>query len=108
MPGDIWGWIIVAGIPSAIIGFFFTRFNKKLDKREKIHTEKEDARIKNEMMIVKMLMTSLALSEATAQAVSRIPDANCNGDMHDALNSVKKAKDEYREFEREQIAKSLR
>ena len=37
---------------------------------------------------------AIALAEATARAVQRIPDAHCNGDMHKALNYAEKVKHE--------------
>lgn len=37
-------------------------------------------------MMLKALDGSLCLSEATAKAVQRIPDAKCNRDMHAALD----------------------
>ena len=33
---------------------------------------------------------AIALGEATARAVQRIPDAHCNGDMHAALDYAAK------------------
>ena len=46
----------------------------------------ERNREKLQYMMLKALDGSLCLSEATAKAVQRIPDAKCNGDMHAALN----------------------
>lgn len=37
---------------------------------------------------------AIALAEATARAVQRIPDAHCNGDMHKALDYAEKVKHE--------------
>ena len=52
-------------------------------------------------------MATLALSEATAEAVQRIPDAHCNGDMHEALEFATSTKQKYRKFEREQMVKAI-
>lgn len=41
---------------------------------------------------------AIALGEATAKAVQRIPDANCNGDMHDALNYAANIKHKQKDF----------
>lgn len=99
--------IIAAGIPSAVIGFLITRLNKKLDKRETDKEEKEKAQIENQVQLISLMMATLSLSEATAEAVQRIPDANCNGDMHEALTNAKAAKANYREFERKQAVRAI-
>ena len=41
---------------------------------------------------------AVALAEATARAVQRIPDAKCNGDMHAALDYAAKVKHDQKEF----------
>ena len=103
----VWAVLAAAGIPSAIVGLFVARLNKKIDKREKASEEREQVRIKNQMMLIQLVMAALSLGEATAEAVQRIPDAHCNGDMDSALEYAKKTKAEYRNFEREQIAKAV-
>jgi len=103
----VWAVLAAAGIPSAIVGFLITRLNKKIDKREKASEEREQARIKSQTMIVKLIMASLSLGEATAEALQRIPDAHCNGDMDSALTYAKNIKAEYRDFEHEQTAKAV-
>ena len=50
---------------------------------------------------------SLALGEATARAVQRIPDAHCNGDMHAALDYAQKVKHEQKDFLNEQALKQI-
>lgn len=103
----VWAVLVAAGIPSAIIGLLIARLNKKMDTREKASEEREQTRIKNQMMLIQLVMASLSLGEATAEAVKRIPDAHCNGDMDGALEYAKKTKAEYRNFEREQTAKAV-
>lgn len=99
--------ILAAGIPSAVIGFLITRLNKKLDKRDEDKTAKERAHLEHEVQLIGLTLATLSLSEATAEAVQRIPDANCNGDMHEALTYAKEAKQKYREFERKQAVKAI-
>lgn len=99
--------ILAAGIPSAVIGFLITRLNKKLDKREEDKAKKESAALENEVQLIGLMMATLSLAEATAEAVQRIPDANCNGDMHEALTYAKEAKQKYREFERKQAVRAI-
>ena len=60
--------------------------------------EKERARQKYEVYMIKGIMASNTLSEATARAVQRIPDAHCNGDMETALEEEEKVKKEIQLF----------
>ena len=43
-------------------------------------------------------MQGVALGEATAKAVQRIPDAHCNGDMKGALEYATTVKHRQKEF----------
>ena len=67
-------------------------------KRQKEQDEREQAREKSELCIINCINASLALGEATAKAVQRIPDAKCNGDMHAALDYAQKVKHEQKDF----------
>lgn len=95
--------MIAAGIPSAITAFCFWLVERRIqvraeaDKEERMKRQKKlDAKEENreqlQYMTVKALDGALALSEATARAVQRIPDAKCNGDMHKALEYEQEAK----------------
>lgn len=102
-------------IPSAVVGFAFWALEKHLDKRDKLEDarrmelrkeadEREKKRQDNEYLTLQCVTASLALGEATARAVQRIPDAHCNGDMDAALEYATKVKHEQKEFiEREGI-----
>lgn len=92
--------IIAAGIPSTITGFMFRRFEKRMD-------EKEKSRVEHECLILKSVSASIALGEATAEAVARIPDANCNGDMHAALEYARAVKHEQKDFLNRQAVHSI-
>ena len=91
-------------VPSALTGFFFWCIEHRIQKREK-KREDEEQRIKDEekerqkeqekreklrerqeLLLVQGVGAAIALGEATAKAVQRIPDAHCNGDMHAALD----------------------
>lgn len=103
-------WLILAmGIPSAITGFCFWLVQKKITEHDKYEEERrkkrerhidEQERRRDEMqyLVIQSVNASIALSEATARAVQRIPDANCNGDMDDALEYATKVKHEQKEF----------
>lgn len=103
--------IIAAGIPSAIfsaiVGICIWRLQKKLDAREKERDEKEEARRQNEAMLIEGVNAAIALGEATARAVQRIPDAKCNGDMHEALAYASAVKHKHKEFITKQGINSL-
>lgn len=87
----IFAIIAAAGIPSAIFAAYVRRMEKKIDAKEK-------AREEHEFLILKSINASIALGEATAEAVARIPDARCNGDMHAALDYAREVKHEQKDF----------
>ena len=86
------------GIPTAFTGFCVWRLERKIAKREKLEEEREKAREQNELFLIKGTSAALALGEATARAVQRIPDAHCNGDMHAALEYATTVKHEQKDF----------
>lgn len=101
--------VSAAGIPSAIVGFCVWMMQQKILKRDKQREEdtlqyrrereeKEKAREQFEVNMLAQLNATMALSEATAKAVQRIPDAHCNGDMHKALEYAQETKRKQREF----------
>lgn len=105
----LWAFILALGIPSAITGFLVWNFERKIAKREakrekeqeerhKKEAEREKAREELQIYTIQGVSAAIALGEATAKAVQRIPDAHCNGDMHDALNYAIKIKHEQKDF----------
>lgn len=86
------------GIPTAITGLLVWWLKRHIDKAER----KRENREHNTEQLMKMIMqTSRAtniLAEATARAVQRIPDANCNGDMKAALEESSKIQNEEQNF----------
>lgn len=60
-----------------------------------------------ELCIINSVNAAIALGEATARAVQRIPDAHCNGDMHAALDYAQKVKHEQKNFLNEQALKHI-
>ena len=92
--------IAAAGIPTAITGLLFRHLEKRMD-------EKDRAREQHEYLIVKSINASMALGEATAEAVQRIPDAHCNGDMHAALEYARKVTHEQKDFLNKQAGHSI-
>lgn len=101
---------IIAGVTAITVGFidYLSQRKTKQDiknelernktERQKREQDKENSRKDFELKVIKGLMASITLSEATAKAVQRIPDANCNGDMTDALKEEGEVKNEIRAF----------
>lgn len=115
---DVTAIIVAASIPSAITGFCFWLIEQNIQKRagtekeerierQKKEDEREQIREKNELCIINSVNAAIALGEATARAVQRIPDAHCNGDMHAALEYAQKVKHEQKNFLNEQALKHI-
>ena len=101
--------IIIAVIPSAVTAFCFWlvehQIQKAEKKREKEEADRREAAEKREQQLeqfeialINSVNASIALGEATARAVERIPDAKCNGDMHAAREYAKDIKHTQRDF----------
>lgn len=99
----------IGALPSATVAFCFWIIKQKLQKSEKAREEKEkqrraeekkreELREQQELFLVQGVNAAIALGEATAKAVQRIPDAHCNGDMHAALQYAAQVKHEQRDF----------
>ena len=103
--------LVLMGIPSAITAFCFWLLERKISKQseqaERERAKRDEQRRKYELCQLNMTVASMALSEATAQAVQRIPDAHCNGDMDAALKYAEKIKNEQKEFLRQQAIDSM-
>ena len=106
---DVTAIIIAASIPSALAGFCFWLIEQRLQKRAKKREDEEKERRKEEerreklreqqeLLLVQGVGAAIALGEATAKAVQRIPDAHCNGDMHAALDYAAKVKHAQKDF----------
>lgn len=109
--------ILAASIPStvfsAVVGLVVWYFKKRQDKKDNIQEEarkkKEEEQAKKDKAVIEFIAmsikatnASIAMGEAIGTAIARIPDAHCNGDMHDALEHARKVKHEMREFITEQ------
>ncbi len=92
------GLLSLLGIPTAITALCSWLLQRRITRREEAQDRREAAREKNEVLLVQSISAAIALSEATAEAVQRIPDAHCNGDMHAALEYAKKVKNEQKDF----------
>lgn len=103
-----WAFAMTMGIPTAVTAFCFWLIKRKITKldernaqerkaRQKEVDKKEEKRNEVQYLLVQSVNAAIALSEATAKAVERIPDANCNGDMKAALDFATKVKHQQRE-----------
>lgn len=99
--------IAAMGIPGAVTGFIVWSFQRKITERDKRKEEREAAQEKNMLYVIRGIDAAIALGEATARAVQRIPDAHCNGDMHAALDYAARMKHERKDFLSEQAIKAL-
>lgn len=111
-------FIAAMGVPSAVMGFLVWNLERKIQKRDKVKDaeeaalrkeadEREKAREKMELLLVQGTNAAIALGEATARAVQRIPDAHCNGDMHAALDYAATVKHSQKDFLTEQGIKAM-
>lgn len=104
---SVGGLITLLGIPTAITAFCSWMLQRRITKRDAAMEAREKAREQNEVLIIKGMGAAIALGEATAEAVQRIPDAHCNGDMHAALEYARKVKHEHKEFLMEQSVQAI-
>lgn len=100
-------FVAAMGVPSAIMGFIIWRLERRIDKREKEQAAQEQGQKDLFVLIVQGANAAIALGEATARAVQRIPDAHCNGDMHDALDYAADIKHKQKDFLTQQCVSSL-
>ena len=91
-------FIAAMGIPSAVMGAIVHRLERRLDARGEAAETREKAQEQLTVLLVQGNSAAIALGEATARAVQRIPDAHCNGDMHAALDYAAKIKHEQKNF----------
>ena len=96
-------FVAAMGIPSAVMGFVMWKLERRISKRE----AEEKAQEKLFILIVQSSGAAIALGEATARAVQRIPDAHCNGDMHAALAYATDIKHKQKDFLMEQGIQAL-
>ena len=106
---ETWQILVTVGVPSGIFGFAVWLIERKIEqqherkrteeakKRENIEAQREKSREELQICIYETSLAAIALGEATAKAVQRIPDAHCNGDMHAALDYASKVKHAQRE-----------
>lgn len=90
IPG--WLWAFVALIPTTVMGLIAWHYKRRIEKMEAEAATRERNEEQYEFDLVQAIWAAIALAEATARAVQRIPDAKCNGDMHSALKYCEEVK----------------
>lgn len=94
----VFSFILAMGIPGAVMGIIVWKLEKRITKREKAIEDRENAQEELFLLVVQSTGAAIALGEATAKAVQRIPDAHCNGDMHAALDYATDIKHKQKDF----------
>lgn len=89
---------VAMGIPTAITAICSWVLQRRIAARERRAEEVERNREKLDVMLLRSTTAAIALGEATAKAVQRIPEAHCNGDMHVALEYAARVKHEQKDF----------
>ena len=90
-------WLIAA-IPSVICGGVLWYLKRYFDKRDKREEAAEKTRVQNNVLLLKGVSASLALSEATAGAIERSDIVKCNGEMAEAKRYAVTVKHEIKDF----------
>ena len=94
---DLQTLIIAMSIPSGVTAFCFWMIEQKIKKQQTEAEEKEKIREKNEVLIIKSVMASIALGEAAATALK----------TEAALEYARKIKHEQKDFLTEQGIKGI-
>ena len=101
----VWiSWVQAIGVPSLMASLVILGVQHILKKRDEQEREREDARQKNNMLLIRMVGASIALGEATAHAVQL---GHPNGDMEAALEYAQQVKHEQKNFLYEQAQKNI-
>ena len=95
------------GIPTAITGLLVWWLKRYIDKRDQKAAEREKNIERFMLIIIQSSRATNVLAEATARAVQRIPDAECNGDMTAALEKAAKMQKEEADFMFDQSVRHL-
>ena len=73
---SVGGLLTLLGIPTAITSLGLWLLQRRISKREAVQDAREAAREQNEVLLIQNTRAALALAEATAVAVQRIPDGH--------------------------------
>ena len=91
-----------AVVPSIFVGIVMAYWNGRQKKRDQEQLQREKDRIKSEKLRISLLVSTAQLSYAVAMAWKR---GKPNGEVEVGVEAYNRAMDEFREYERELIAK---
>lgn len=92
------------GIPALMCSIILLWIQCALKKRDAEEEKRENARQKNNVLIIRSVGAAIALGEATAHAVQL---GHPNGDMEAALEYAKQVKHEQKDFLTEQSQRNI-
>ena len=87
-----------AGVVVAIIEAVAARDRRNAKKEREAEAKQRKDQEELVVLLIQGNWAAIALGEATARAVQRIPDAHCNGDMKDALKYAADVMHKQKEF----------
>lgn len=87
-----------AAVVVALIEAIAARDRRRDKKEREKAAEQQKMQEKLMLKLIEGSWAAIALGEATAKAMQRIPDAHCNGDMHAALDYAAEVKHKQKEF----------
>ena len=90
--------LAAAGIPTAVTGLMVWWLKRYIDKQGKKAAEQEKNKEQFMLKIMQNTRANSVLSVAIAKAIERIPDAHCNGDMHEALKVMEEVEKDEKDF----------
>ena len=89
-------------LPGLIVAIFMAHYSKKQKKRDDQVSKRERERFRSERLRLSLLVASAQLGYATTMALKR---GSTNGEVEPAVEQYERAMNEFRDFEREQLAK---
>lgn len=96
--------IIIAVLPSLIVGVFMAVFNRKMDKREKEQNKLVEARREESSLALELQMATAKLSLASALALKR---GKANGEVEEGIAAYNEARKKYLAFLNRQAINNL-
>lgn len=89
--------------PSLMVSIIMAWHNRQQKVRDDNAAAREKERLKSEQLRIDLLVASAQLSYATTMAMKR---GHTNGEVEPAVEQYEKAMGKFRQFEREQLAKT--
>lgn len=99
-----WQQLFWAVLPSIIVGIFVAVWNAGQKKKSDEEKQKELSRLRAEELEISLLVATAQLSYAVAMAIKR---GTPNGEVEEGIEQYQKAMSQFREFEREQLARNV-